>query len=116
MQSSWTNQFGQNFVVLLYETKLFWSSWSDQVDWIKLIRSSWLDQVDQISWIRPKEWDQVVDIRLLYIINFEAHLQVKLIYKFINRKNHLQVKVSLDKVDQIKLFKSSWLEHIIQFY
>ena len=31
-------------------------------------------------------------------------------------KNHLQVKVVLDKVEQIKLFKSSWLDQIIQFY
>ena len=31
-------------------------------------------------------------------------------------KNHLQDKVVLDKVEQIKLFKSSWLDQIIQFY
>ena len=56
MQSSWTNQFGQNFVVLLYETKLFWSSWSDQVDWIKLIRSSWSDFLDQTKGMRSSCW------------------------------------------------------------
>ena len=47
---------------------------------------------------------QVVGIRLL---NLSAHLKVELIFKSINWINHLQIKVSLDKVDPIKLFKSS---------